>query len=313
MKKLMCVMILVAFLGSMIVMTGCFGGSSGAILGVALFVLAISASGGSAAGAFAANLREASLANDSITMIVQPLNNAGDDTGTAITIPGTSITFDAATNQFKADASIGVADGYNQYRVEVRAGAVKLVKGITFLKNAQKTGTVNATVNATSTAKVMIYDAWAATNSGTFGQFDYNLNLDAADIANVNTLAGSVNTELNTNPTNPNYAIQEAAAGTYADDISATPLPYSVMGYITAADGASGQSDATVYVYSGTDTTGEIVTHATSVNGNYTIDLPNGTYTLKPVKLNHTYSPETRQVTVNGDDVAGMNFQALIP
>ncbi|NCB40443.1 MAG: hypothetical protein EOM80_16915, partial [Erysipelotrichia bacterium] len=141
MKKIVCVLLLVAFLGSTVIMTGCFGGSD-SVLGIALFALAITASGGSAAGAFAANVRGASIATTSyeITMVIQPLTDAGEATGAAITIPETDITYAAGT--YTATKNIEVS-ATNQYRIEVRAGSKMLTKGIKYLRAKEKTGTQN--------------------------------------------------------------------------------------------------------------------------------------------------------------------------
>ncbi|MEW6711366.1 MAG: hypothetical protein AB1403_16195 [Candidatus Riflebacteria bacterium] len=59
MKKVISVLILVAFIGSMIVMTGCFGGDDGLGIGLAVFALAIivSSGGAGAPAVFAANTR----------------------------------------------------------------------------------------------------------------------------------------------------------------------------------------------------------------------------------------------------------------
>lgn len=309
MKKMMCVLILVAFIGSMVVMTGCFGGSSGGILAAAVFVLAISASGGSAA-AFAADLRAAgaSITNHEITMIVQPLDSTGAVTGTAETITESSITYDETTKQFKTNKSVNIADGYNQYRIEVKAGGVTLVKAIKFLKDSEKTGDVPVAVTASTTAHVMVYDKWTATNQSTFGQFLYNL--DDADKNAIETLAGKIDTELNANTTNPDYVAEQAEADGIAPSVTNNPLQYAVSGYITAADGQSGQDAALVNVYSGTEASGEIYTHTSTESGEFTVSLPNGTYTLAPSKELHTYTPVSKTITVSNDDVSDVNFQA---
>ena len=45
--------------------------------------------------------------------------------------------------------------------------------------------------------------------------------------------------------------------------------------------------------------------------GNYTITgLPNATYTITPSLAGYTFTPVSRQVTVNGANVTGVNFTA---
>lgn len=310
MKKLMCVLILVAFLGSMVVMTGCFGGSSGGILAAAVFIIAISASGGSAA-AFAADLRAAgaSLTTHEITMVVQPLDAAGADTGTAMTIDESSITYDATTKEFKANKEIDIASGYNQYRIDVKAGGKTLVQSVKYLKDSEKTGTQAAKVDTTSTARTMVYKKWAALKSLNYGQFEYNLTLDNTHTASLTALVTTIDTELNTNVTNPDYTAAQTSADLIAPNVTTQAVPYTVSGYITAADLTSGQSDAWVYIYSD-EAMLTMVNHVTTTNGNFSVSLSDGTYYFKPMKELHTYTPTSTKVVVSGADVTGVNFQA---
>jgi len=306
----MCVLILVAFLGSMVVMTGCFGGSSGGILAAVAFVIAISATGGSGAAVFAANLKGATnLSNHEITMIVQPLTSAGENTGSAHTISKAEIS--AVGDKFVAKKQIDIADGFNQYRIEVKAGEVTLVKAVKHLKDSQKTGEVPAEVSTTSTARTMAYEKWATLKNKSYETFQHNLELDNASLASITVLAGSIDAALNANPTNPIYnsASITNQIASIANTVTANEVTYKVSGYITAADMTSGQSDAWVYVYS--DEAMQImVNHVTTTNGNFSVDLSNGTYYFKPMKELHTYTPASTKVVVSGTDVTGINFQA---
>ncbi|MCU0425452.1 MAG: carboxypeptidase regulatory-like domain-containing protein [Candidatus Kapabacteria bacterium] len=49
-------------------------------------------------------------------------------------------------------------------------------------------------------------------------------------------------------------------------------------------------------------------TATTDAQGNYTLWLANGSYTIRVARTNWTFSPETRAVTVNGADLAAQNF-----
>ena len=295
MKKIVCVLLLVAFLGSTVIMTGCFGGSD-SVLGIALFALAITASGGSAAGAFAANVRGASIATTSyeITMVIQPLTDAGEPTGAAITIPETDITYAAGT--YTATKNIEVS-ATNQYRIEVRAGSKMLTKGIKYLRAKEKTGTQNTTINTTSTAKAMVYEEWVNNvASASFGKFEYNLN--ATDNTNITNLGNQVNINLNAAPISPDYSTLPATAQTYANGVTTNPILYSMLGEVKAVDG-TGANGHTITV-TGTSLSEPIIT--TTSNGSYEVwNLPAGTYTVTPSMANHTYTPTNATVVVSED------------
>ncbi len=81
----------------------------------------------------------------------------------------------------------------------------------------------------------------------------------------------------------------------------------------------SGQTPLTTYEISGTVTDSEgdtlqdvtvdagVVTETTDAQGQYTLELPNGSYTLKASK--DGFKPQTATVTVNGADISGEDFQ----
>lgn len=80
--------------------------------------------------------------------------------------------------------------------------------------------------------------------------------------------------------------------------------PYSISGTITPAQAGMTMS------LSGTVTT-SIVPDG---SGNYIFTgLPNGSYTVTPVKSGTTFSPATQAVTINGGSVSAVNFAVLQP
>lgn len=215
MKKVISVMILLAFFGSMIVMTGCFGGDDGigAVLGVAVFVLAISASGGSGAAVFAAN-QKASIrpainlsapAND-IKMVVTPLDAQGNPvTASAKTIANTDITASGAN--FKCNVELPTTDGYNQYMIEVKSGNNTMVKAIKYIHTAQKNGAqIGADVSVDTTAKALTYEKWrqnaATANATSYTYADFEANFATSNQTNFNTLKTNIDNSLNTNTIN---------------------------------------------------------------------------------------------------------------
>ncbi len=237
MKKLMSVIILLAFLGSTIVMTGCLGGSDGigAVLGVAVFILAISASGPAGPAVFAANnrsnLRPAiSLNAENITFRVTPLDaNGVPVTASAKTIAKADI---SGATTWTANIELPTADGYNQYLVEVLAGTNPILKSIRYIHSSQKNGAqIAASVNSTSTAEALTYEKWrqnaatAGASSYTFA--DFKTNLATADQTNINALKSNVEAELNANTTNADLS---NVAGTDAAALSvSTNVPGQVI------------------------------------------------------------------------------------
>jgi hypothetical protein len=208
MKKVLSVIILLAFFGSMIIMTGCFGGSDGigAILAGAAFVLVITASGGSgAAAAFAANTKanlrsNISINSENINMKVYPLNLDGSkDTANVQTIASGSLATSVDANgkiQFRFDVPSNLSS-FKQFQVEVYNGANLMTKGIRYVSDYSKSGDVPIEVNATSTAKVLLYEDW--TTSSDYSDFEYTLQKSGA---NLDAVATKVDEQLNLFPTN---------------------------------------------------------------------------------------------------------------
>ncbi|MFZ5949587.1 MAG: hypothetical protein ACOYXC_02695 [Candidatus Rifleibacteriota bacterium] len=320
MKKVISVLILVAFIGSMIVMTGCFGGDDGLGIGLAVFALAIIVSSGGAGAptVFAANTRadiryalSEAVDKSKVTIKIFPLKD-GVEQGTGTEIPATDITWDTANGQLKATPQISQLDGYNEYRVKVfYNGTTKLLEGVKYLKTADKTGTQNLEVNPTSTAKALVFDTWKnKATTDTYQTFEFNLgNTD------ISALVTQVTNEFakTTSAVAPDYTT--AAVTTEVNTVNNnTPTAevvttYTISGFVTAADGLSGQTDAMMTLYRKADR--QMIAETRTNAGNYTLtNVPDGTYVLIPTKANHSYNPLEREVTVNGANLTGINFQA---
>lgn len=210
MKKLMCLLVLVAFLGSMSLATGCGGSSGGigAILGGLAIVLIISASGGSGAAAFAANSRVSirpAIAISAPKIVISPVKADGS-IDAAVDKFEITVT-DLVKNTSSGDAvytttkKLDTLTGYNQYLVELFDGDVLLVKGYKYVHEAQKTGVdLNTAINPTTTAKALVFDKWKnGTNRTSYADFEYISTNSAFPTA-------AVEGELNNHPgTNVDY------------------------------------------------------------------------------------------------------------
>jgi hypothetical protein len=313
MKKVISVMILLSFFASMIIMTGCFGGDNGigAVLGGVLILAIVASSGSAAVPVFAANtrmnLRPAAITGtdkEKVTMKIIPIKDGDEQTATII--PSTGIEW--VGDQIKANPSVNQYDGFNEYRIQVMYDNKPILENAVYVKTADKTGSKNVEVNATSTAKLIVYDQWKnnSTTTDSYKVFEDNFIKNTIESSpNFLTVANNVKAALN-DPQNINYstAITNAANVNVPETIY-----YSISGYIKTADGLSGQSDATVYLY--TKEPRQMQEHVMSSNGNYSFDsVVNGTYIVFPQKADHTYTPQELEVVVNGADVTSVNFQA---
>lgn len=205
MKKLLCVMILLAFVGSTIVMTGCgsSGGGIGAIF-AAVFVIAIVASAGTGAPAiFAANqkpnYRTSIAANITVSttptyLKIIPLKDNGDDETSdkhvtvqveAANVSNGVITRDVEVNDL----------GHKQYRVEVfvKDAADKEVPLLMCIRSLPtKAAKETFTIDLKTTAKALTYVKWHETNKLPYVDFEYN-----TTSTNFTTLEGQIQTEFN--------------------------------------------------------------------------------------------------------------------
>ena len=91
-------------------------------------------------------------------------------------------------------------------------------------------------------------------------------------------------------------------SGTGAPKTSPTQT-YSISGAITPAAGGSGATVTLSGTASGTTTA--------DASGNFTFTgLANGTYTVTPSHSGYSFNPSSRSATINGANVAGINFTA---
>ncbi len=195
MKKLMCLALGVSLIGAMVVVAGCGGGGGlGTILGAA-FVIAIIASTGGAGGAgavpFAASLRERPAIRGAVNPIsagslqfkVTPLAANGAE--------GTPQYFDATTTstitEVVGTASMNVSG--SEYKVELvrKADGVALLKNVLVADDLDTNPSVSTTVNASTTASVLVYTEWLKSNAidGSFTNFQAGIGNVIASIASI--------------------------------------------------------------------------------------------------------------------------------
>jgi hypothetical protein len=313
MKKILSVIILLAFVGTTIVMTGCLGGDDGVGIAIAAFTIAIVASsGGSAAtAAFAANQRPAlrpAIASTStnISMRVLALDDAGT-TQKTYEIKNNQLTWNDQTNGIDTiESNFQPNDSYNQYRVQVIYNGNVILEGMDFYKTSERGPNLKETINvtATSTAKVMVYDKW--NTSGTERNYDlFNDNLSTTDL-DFKALVASITTNLGSDT----YGVDYSSIVNNVSLPTETTAKFDVTGYVTAADG-SGSTGTMVYAYDANDTErNNMISHGYSENGEFTLLLENGTYVLVPSNEGHVFTPSETNVTVDNDDLANVNFQA---
>lgn len=331
MKKLVSVFVLLMFVGSLIVMTGCFGGSDGigAILGAAVFVLAITASGGSGAAVFAANqnpsLRPAiNIGADAAYIRVWPLKEDGTDaTTTPYVINNADLTKDIANN--RVTHQLRIEDNYNQYRIEFYASGTLLTQAIKYVPTALKTGNaanLPILVNATSTAEVLVYNKWQTTaQRRNYSDFSYNLRKTGT--VNIDGIAGSINTSLQAwttdKSTAPNYAGAEAMATTEAAKIATVHKVQTISGYVYRKDGTAMNDVSVSLLASGTNAlfTADYPQGAsfiTDSNGYFVFEnIPDSfSYRLYPPSvIDHSFSPTMYDIILAGADQASKNFRAI--
>ena len=84
-----------------------------------------------------------------------------------------------------------------------------------------------------------------------------------------------------------------------------TGTAYSISGTVTSGGGHGTPIPGVTMTLSGAGTG----TTTTDTNGNYTFTgLANGTYTVTPSKTGYTFTPTSKNVTINGANVTGQNF-----
>ena len=310
MKKLMCVLILVAFIGSMVVMTGCFGGSDGLglTLGILAIAIVVASSGGGAAPVFAANTRASERpaimgAVTSSKRFRGIIKNAQN-----VEIPAT-VGFNAE-NKLTIEASVTADSSNGQYTVEVfpinEATEEPFADPIYkhhFVKNVAAGATENYAENrdlASDTAEALIYDNWNEANKPT---------IDKTYIApaSINTVAASLTQQLNESTVGTSYYPYTTTLWQGYDisglSYTAPAKTYSISGFVTQKDGSGGQDGVSVYAWSH-DYEGS----ASTTVGVYSINVIPGTYQVYPHALDHSYT--SQEVTVTDSNITGINFQA---
>jgi hypothetical protein len=335
MKKILCFVFGVAVLCGMGLSTGCDSGGGGddgvgPIVEDSVFMLAVSASTGSGAAAFAAKVSDdpamsirslISFSGAKVQFKVQPYQN-GAAYGSPVYLSTDGITFDSSTSEIKG--TITLSGSMGQYLVEafLNTSETRPILQYMLAKTPVKGETVYVRMNASTTANVVTYKQWLAQTvpptDKSFSTFEANsLNLMSQNA--IETVAVGIQDLLNTaassgnfptvDPTNDLGVIGGAKAA--ASGVSTTPMAtFSVRGYVTAADLTSGSEDTTMILSLTTDNSK--IYSTTTTMGNFTISMvPNGTYTLIPSKANHSFSPNSSSVTINGADVSGQNFQAV--
>ncbi len=101
----------------------------------------------------------------------------------------------------------------------------------------------------------------------------------------------------------PSLSVTVAGANAANQDFTGTPVPrtFSVSGTVTDTDG-NGVENVVVTLTGGASST-------TDASGQYVFaDVLEGTYTVTPSLFDHYFDSASRQVTVSGADVAGVNF-----
>jgi hypothetical protein len=115
-----------------------------------------------------------------------------------------------------------------------------------------------------------------------------------------------------TGTTEPTTGTTEPTTGTTEPTTGGTTTPattYTVSGYVMAKDGVSG-STGTSLVLTSTTNPG-LMFSAVTTNGSFTLyNVPAGTYSLVPSKLDHSYTPSTLTVTVASANVTDQRFAA---
>jgi len=205
MKKLMCLALGVSMIGAMIVVAGCGGGGGiGAIIGVGLLVLSLTAAG-PAAVPFAASIKGQTISNKYIA-IISPTGRTATWTE-ALYVQNNVIKFD----NLQCEAS---TDG--QYKVEIypnpRGSASPIFKCYFNQIIADgETKDIDKAITASDTAKALIYDNWPSSSTVKFESFE-----QVVATASINTIAANIITTMQN--TNGVYSSNYNIPGSIIDD-----------------------------------------------------------------------------------------------
>ena len=318
MKRFISLFLIVAFLGSMMVMTGCFGGGSGgigAIFAGVLVIAIVASSGGAGAAAFAANVHHkpnaaivaASRATVKYKARIKINGNLATET--------TNLTITDELNPQTITGNITVSPGTSNPQVSVEILPASSTTDQPFLKQyfvatVADGQTTNATSNVTTaeTAKALAYDQWSGASANPITAF-------APAAASLTALQTAIENQLITDlpAASPDFAYPGAVTNQAKAIASATPVltTFTVTGAnVMQADGLAGSTGTTMTLVDNANTSSRFT--ATTNAGNYSFSgVPNGTYTLTPTKTGHTFSPTSATVVVNGANVTvSQGFQA---
>ena len=321
MKRFVFLGLALAIVGGMVFSTGCGGGGDGddgGILGpltTGNLNVNITASSPGGSAVFASSIRQrtqagifAQTSSGNYELRITPTGQAAVSTSTVtISANGQVLTF--PTLAVAANSTDG------QYKMEilpvsssVNAQGIFKWYFVTAVENGA-TVTQTKTVTTSETAMALAYDAWPDAVTQTINAFVPNS-------ASITALASNLDQRLNDigyfTPSQQTSFQWGNTVTTNAQQIGQnTPLTttsISVSGFVTATDGNAASDGIVMTLISKANYSQQY--SATTRGGNYSIaEVPNGTYTLTPVKSGYTFTPAYADVTVNGASVTGQNFR----
>ncbi len=226
------------------------------------------------------------------------VNLTGASTASTTADSGGNYTFTGLAN-----GSYTVTPGKTGYAYTPASQAVTVnganVSAVNFSSTTAPTYSISGTISGVGGPAATVNLTGAASASTTA---DTNGNYSFAGLANGSysvapNKAGYVYTPAS-------LAVTVSGANVSAVNFSSTTAPtYSISGTIAGVGGPA----ATVKLTG----TGSASTNADS-GGNYSFTgLTNGSYTVTPSKTGYVYTPANKAVTVNGANVAGVNFSSV--
>jgi hypothetical protein len=261
----------------------------------------------SGANVTAVNFTATPIPTWSISGTVSP---AASGTGTTLTLSGTSggtTTADASGNftfTGLANGSYTVTPSKTGFIFSPTSQPVTVsganVTGVNFTATSVQTwsisGTVSPAASGTGTTLTLSGAASRTTTADASGNF---------------TFTGLLNGSYTVTPSKTGFTFTPASqpvtvngANVAAVNFTAAPIPtWSISGTVSPAAAGTG----TTLTLSGAAS----ATTTADASGNFTFTgLANGSYTVTPSKSGFTFSPANQPVTVNGANMAGVNFTA---
>ncbi|MBF0501770.1 MAG: carboxypeptidase regulatory-like domain-containing protein [Candidatus Riflebacteria bacterium] len=318
MKSMFSAFILVAFIGGILLTAGCGGGGGGGspaapvIPGV---LLATISAAGPTGVAFATSKRggaRSAVYADSLSInYVLKITPNGQNTVSTSTA---TVSTDGNTLIFPAVA-VTANSTNGQYKVEIfpanaQANAQPIFKYyfVQYVANGN-TSALNKGILASDTATALSFEYWAGFGSRIINDFSPNVGSIAALVANINAQLQGIGAFIPSSQTNFQWNPTVIAAAQKIGQNTVNPATtFSVSGYVTAVD-TSGETGTLLTLTSTADPSKSYT--STSNSGYYTITgVPNGNYTLTASKPQHTFTPPSYAVSVNGGNVMGHDFQS---